>query len=126
MKRLHLAVSVLAVLAHGSCNLLDWAQDRTRNCERLSIDLVNRSLVALPVNIAPDSEPYGDVNLLRAGQTRRISECVEEGNRKRFRAGRGGVTLDIANCVVAREDFQREFETARVVWDVERLYCENW
>jgi hypothetical protein len=121
-----LALLAVVTLATPSCQLLDWVQDRARNCERVQIDLVNRSLVAQPVNIAIDSESYADANLLRAGQTRQVTECVEEGNRKRFRAGRGGVTLDIVNCVVMREDFEREFERARVVWDNERLYCENW
>jgi hypothetical protein len=116
----------LVLLALPGCNLLDWAQDRARNCERLQVDLLNRSLVAEPVNIAEDGASYSDDNLLRAGQARSVEECVEDGDRKRFRAGRGGATLDIVNCVVLRQGFEHEFERARVVWENEQLYCENW
>ena len=126
MRTAPLAVAVTAVIAHASCNLFEWAEDRARACDVVQIDLVNRSLVAEPVNIAIEGEPFANANLLLAGQTRRLTECVEEGDRRRFRAGRGGVTLDDANCVVSREAHELEFEVARVVWDVEELYCENW
>jgi hypothetical protein len=126
MRAAPLAVAVLAVLAHTSCNLFEWAEDRARDCDVVQIDISNRSLVAEPVNIAMEDEPYANANLLLAGQTRRVTECVEEGDRVRFRAGRGGITLDDANCVVSREDYELEYEIARVTWDVEELYCENW
>jgi hypothetical protein len=120
------AAAALALLALPSCKLLDWAQDRTRTCDRLEIELVNRSLVAQPVNLVEDGTLYADANLLRAGESRRITECVAEGDHKRFRAGRGGVTLDIVNCLVTREDYEREFQVARVIFDNEQLDCENW
>lgn len=121
-----LLVALAATLVLPGCELLDWAQDRTRTCDRLQVELVNRSLVAQPVNIVEDGTLYADDNLLRAGESRRITECVAEGDHKRFRAGRGGVTLDVKNCLVSREDYEREHEVARVVWDNEQLDCENW
>ena len=120
------AVAVLAVLALPSCKLWNWTQDRARTCDRLQVELTNRSLVAQPVNLVEDETLASDDNLLRAGESRRITACVAEGDHKRFRASRGGVTLDLAICVVTREDYEREFEVARVVWDNEQLDCENW
>jgi hypothetical protein len=104
----------------------DWVQDRFRDCRKLRIDLENRFGSDAPVNLVLEHEPYADSNLVPWLTARRVEVCAELGDVKRIRAGRGGVTLDIANCAVSRRPYEFEQTVARVAWDHGELLCENW
>jgi hypothetical protein len=104
----------------------DWVQDRFRDCRHLRIDLENRFGSEPPVNLVLEGEPYADANLVPWLTSRRVEVCAELGDVKRFRVGRGNVTLDIANCVVSRQPYEFEQTVSRVAWDHGQLLCENW
>jgi hypothetical protein len=104
----------------------DWTQDRFRECRHLRVDLKNQGSSGDPINLVMEEETYGDANLVPWLSTRRVEVCVERGDVKRFRAGKGNETLFIANCVVTRPTYEYEFNVARVVFDRNVLDCENW
>jgi hypothetical protein len=104
----------------------DWVQDRFRACRHLRIDLENRFGSEPPVNLVLEEEVYADSNLVPWLTARRVEVCAELGDVKRIRAGRGNVTLAIANCVVSHQPYEFEVEIARVAWERGELLCENW
>ena len=104
----------------------DWVQDRFRDCRHLRIDLENRFGSEAPVNMVLEHEPYADSNLVPWLTSRRVEVCAELGDVKRIRVGRGGVTLDIANCAVSRRPYEFEQTISKVAWDHGQLLCENW
>jgi hypothetical protein len=107
----------------GGC---DWIQDRFRSCGHMSIDLVNSDQSIDPITILQESEQKAPELLLASGSSRRITQCVERGDVKRFRALRGDTPVAVANCAVSRARYEYETTLARVVWDPRGLVCENW
>lgn len=122
-RRLVKTMALAALLALPGC---DWVQDRFRECRHLRIDLENRGGSGQPVNLVLEGERYANENLVPWLSSRRVEVCAERGDVKRFRAGRSDETLAIANCVVTRPTYEYENNVARVVFDRERLDCENW
>lgn len=114
---------VLAGLLGAGC---DWLEDRLQTCGDMRIDLLNsqQSLAAVSI-LAEDEQPFPEA-LLASGASRRIVQCVERGDAKRFRVLRGEETLAIANCTVSRGRYEYEAVVARVVFDPRGLVCENW
>lgn len=121
------AVAALVVLVALSAVACEYLDDRTRECGRLNVQMVNRPPGGPPIHIAPEHEAFGAQSLLGPGQSRTVELCVEEGDIKLFRAGRAdGTPVHAVKCGVLRSDWEWERAPARVVWDVDALYCENW
>ena len=118
-----LTLAAAAALALTGCG---WLEDRFQTCEHMQIDLQNSDQSIGPVTILADSEVDLGQGELTSGMSRRIVQCVERGDSKRFRALRGIETLAVANCVVTRTRGQYDAVVARVVWDPRGLVCENW
>ena len=124
MRRVRSLLLVLAVAATSvRC---DYVQDRFRDCRHLRVDLINDVRNGPSLNMTLEPEPFGADNLVGPGALREVEVCAERGDRKRFRIGENGFTLDIANCVVSRDPHEYEFTKSRVLWDGHRLLCENW
>jgi hypothetical protein len=116
----------LLLLAAAPAVQCDYVQDRFRDCRHLRVDLINDVNNGPSLNMTLEPEPYAAENLVGPGARRQVVICAERGDRKRFRIGENGFTLDIANCVVSREPHEYEFTVSRVLWDRHRLICENW
>jgi len=130
MESLARKASALLVVALGAgglaCNSLD---NRLKTCNDVRVDLVNGLPSEGPVHIAQEGEALSnDVTLLPAvsGSTRRISACLERGDRLRFRAAYGNVVVATATCVVSHSTEELESLTFRVVWSNQGLLCEGW
>ena len=118
------ALVLLLLLALPGCQ---YVQDRLRACEHVQVELVHRRFQGEPVNLVAEEEAYADDNLLRPGQSRTLTLCVERGDAKRFRVGIGQRTLAITNCAVSRSTFEYEASVLRVLWtDHDTLVCEGW
>jgi hypothetical protein len=116
------AVSVLAAVS--GCNVFDNLSDRLKTCMDTPIDLINSEQTRSAVNIVGPEEAIVPENLLQSGQSRRISLCIERGNRKRFRVEQDGTVLAVVNCVASFSNY--ETRVLSVIWTPRGLTCENW
>jgi len=121
----HVVVAGMSLVALFSSGC-DWAQDRLRTCGHLTVELRVDRQNRFPAHIAIDGEDFSEASFLQPGQTRRITTCVEKGDRVFFRAEESGQVSHGANCVYSRNRQEAEYTTARVVLYPNQLACENW
>jgi len=119
------AGTVLIALVLGTgCGVFDDLSDRFKTCEETPVDIVNSQQTRAAVHIAGPEEDFSDQNRLESGASRRISLCLERGDRKRFRVMRDGVVLEATNCVASYSSY--EARTVSVVWTPSGIRCEGW
>jgi len=106
------------------CNLFDDLSDHFKTCEDVPVDLINSEQTRSSVNIAGPEEAFLPENLLASGRSRRISLCIERGDRKRFRVEQNGDVIAALNCVASRSSY--EARAVSVIWTPRGLTCEDW
>jgi hypothetical protein len=111
-----------ALLSSTAC---DWLEDRLKTCEDVRTDLVNGYPTFGPIHIAGPDEPFSEATYLLPGASRRITVCLERGDRKKFRAAQADQeTVDVVHCVALRATY--EDEVLRVFWNGRGLACVGW
>jgi hypothetical protein len=113
-----------AALASAACDLVDDLTNRFKTCQDASVVLLNSEQTLGPVHIAGPGEAFTSENLLESGFSRRISLCLERGDRKMFRAGSNGEVVGTATCVAERARY--EGVIPRVVWGPGGFSCQGW
>jgi hypothetical protein len=109
------------------CGLVDPLDGRLKTCRDAQVDLVNSPQTLGPVHLAAEGEAFTDATWLPSGASRRITLCLERGDRKSFRAGtREGAVLATATCVAEKTSSAYESGVVRVVWTPAGLLCEAW
>jgi hypothetical protein len=116
---------LLAVaLAGSACDLVDDLTNRFKTCEDATVVLLNSEQTLGAVNITAPGEDFTAENLLESGFSRRVSLCLERGDRKMFRAGSNGQVIGTATCVAERARY--EGVVPRVVWGPAGFSCQGW
>jgi hypothetical protein len=118
-----LAAAAIAA-ATGGCGIFDDLSDRFKTCEDTPVELINSQQTRGSVNIAGPEEAFLPENELASGASRRISLCIEKGNRKRFRVLEDGVVVAALNCVASRSSY--EARVVQVIWTPTGLVCKDW
>lgn len=121
--RAALLIVIAAGFTAGACGFLE---DRFKTCEDTPVDLVNSDQTRAPVHILGPAESATNETLLQSGQERRIFQCLQKGEVKRFRAQALNDTQPVAtaNCVASQASY--EAARPRVVWTQVGLRCEGW
>jgi hypothetical protein len=121
------AAAAACAASLAGCGLVDPLDDRLKTCRDARVDLVNSQQTLGPVHLAAEEEVFSEATWLPSGASRRITLCLERGDRKGFRAGdRGGAVLAAATCVAERTSSAYESTVVRVVWTPAGLLCEGW
>ena len=120
-----LSVSCLlaASLVSTSC---DWLQERFKTCRDVRVDLVNSQQTLGPYFIAGPDESFDSANRLDSGASRSLVQCLEKGDRKKFRAGTpAGDTVGIVTCVAGKTSYEGQ-PVPQVVWFNDGFDCLDW
>lgn len=115
--------ALMAVVLLAGC---DWLKARLRTCHQLRVDLVNSEQTLAAVNVTVEDEGPSPGNLLASGASRRVSLCVEKGDREKFVAWRDGQILAEIRCPVSLSPDQVDASVARVVFGPPGFSCEGW
>ncbi|HLA77868.1 MAG TPA: hypothetical protein VJU18_09855 [Vicinamibacteria bacterium] len=122
-----LLLGCLSTLCSLGCGLDGVFDDRLKTCGDAAVDLVNSEQAQTAVHIAGPTESFTAETFLASGASRRITLCLERGDRKSFRAGdRNAQVLTSVTCVATRTPDQYEAAVARVVFGPLGFSCENW
>lgn len=119
------ALAVLLMVSLPGCQ---YVQDRVRACDHVQVELAHQRFRGEPANLVQESEAYATENLVYPGHSRTITQCIERGDIKRFRAGIGQNTIAITNCAVGHATYEYEATgPLRVVFtDHDTLECQGW
>jgi hypothetical protein len=114
----------LLVVGAG-CGVFEDLSDRLKTCEDTAVVLLNDPQTRETVNLIGPDEVFGGQNLLASGHSRRISLCLERGDRKEFRVGRNNVEeVAVVNCVASLSSY--DSRTVTVAWTPLGIECRNW
>jgi hypothetical protein len=124
MRSLKLLAAAFLLAATAACELFDDLDDHLKTCEDTPVVLVNSEQTRVGVNIIGPDEVFSHENFLESGHERRISMCLEEGDKKRFRVREGEVVVESKECQSTRDLY--EIDLPRVTWYRQGIVCENW
>jgi hypothetical protein len=114
-----------AALVASACDLVEDLTNGFKTCQDAGVVLLNSEQTLGPVHITGPGEGFAADNLLESGFSRRLSLCLERGDRKMFRAG--GLDRQVigtATCVAERARY--EGVVPRVVWGPAGFSCQGW
>ncbi len=117
------ALALVGALCAPGCGYL---QNRLKTCEDTAVDLINDEQTLGPIHVLGPEEPVSSQTLLQSGQSRRITQCLDKGDVKRFRAQRPNETTPVATANCAASLASYETATPRVRWTPIGLRCEGW
>jgi hypothetical protein len=120
---LTVAGGMAAALWLGACGYLE---NRLKSCEDTRVELVNSDQTRAPVYlVGPDETATADT-FLESGGRRRVSLCLDKGDRKKFLVYAAPNTdpLAIIHCVASHAAY--EGITPRVIWTPIGFQCESW
>jgi hypothetical protein len=116
---------VLASASAGCDGVADYLGNRFKTCQDVRVDLVNSEQSRFPIHVTGPGESATSENLLKSGQDRSISLCLEEGDRKRFLAVDTNLqVVQAINCVAFKSNYEGLF--VKVVWSPAGLLCQDW
>lgn len=118
-----LVVTLGIVLFASGCGYL---QNRLKTCEDTSVDLINDEQTLGPIHLLGPEEAPSAQTLLQSGQARRITQCLDKGDVKRFRAQQPNETTPVATANCAASLASYETARPRVRWTPIGLRCESW
>ena len=114
------AISILAATTSG-CG---WLDDRLRSCSNANVDLVNSVQNTEPIHLVGPVEATADATQLEPGERRRTTQCLNRGDKRRYRAIVGPDVIATIECVASRASY--EGVTIEVIWKRSGLSCEGW
>ena len=114
------AISILAATT-GGCG---WLDDSLRTCSTANVDLVNSVQNVEPIHLLGPVESTSDATQLEPGEQRRTTQCLNRGDKRRYRAIVGPDVIATIECVASRASY--EGVTIEVIWKRSGLSCEGW
>jgi hypothetical protein len=123
MKRAHVLACLGGMLILAGC---DWLDDRFKTCRDVRVDLLNSQQTLDPIHLVGPDESFDSSNRLESGASRSLVQCLEKGDRKKFRAGSlNGDTIGLVTCVAEKSSYEGQ-PVPQVVWFTTGFECLDW
>ncbi len=121
MTRARLVAVVILTLTTSGC---DWFDGTLRSCSNANVDLSNSVQNTEPIHLLGPVESTSDATQLEPGESRRATQCLARGDKRRYRAIVGPDVIATIACVASRSSY--EGVTIEVIWKRSGLSCEGW